>query len=189
MMMSTFFAASSTSVSACSFADWKRLNAATRNGKVREAIAERAVVLVRENRRRNEDRDLAIRLHRLERRTNGDLRLAVADIADEQPVHRARLFHVRLDVDGRLALIRRVLEEERRLELALPRACLESAAARCDLSARVEVEQLDGHLLMAARVRSRCCAQRCRRACGRRGGAASPSASPAARYRSIWSMR
>src|SRR5262249_40829884 len=44
-------------------------------------------------------------------------------------------------------LIGRILEQERRLQLALPGRIGKVRRAGCDLSPSVEVEQLDGHLL------------------------------------------
>ena len=82
------------------------------NRKVREPLGEGSFVLISENRRQDEHRDLSIRLDGLERRANRDLRLPVSDVADEQAVHRTRLLHVLLDVDRRLPLIGRVLEQE-----------------------------------------------------------------------------
>ena len=104
-------------------------------------------MLVRQNGGRHENRDLAIRLYGLERRTHGDLGLAVSDVANEEAIHGPWLFHVLLDVDGGFPLIRRILEEERRLELSLPRGVGEMRGPGGDLSAGVEVEQLDRHLL------------------------------------------
>ena len=104
-------------------------------------------MLLGENRRRNEHGDLPLRLHRLERGAHGDLGLAVADVADEQAVHRPRFLHVALYVGRRLALVGRVLEEERRLELPLPRRVGHMRRTARNASSRVEVEQLDGHLL------------------------------------------
>ena len=80
----------SARTSVCSFGDWNRLSAATRIGKIGETLAERSLMLIGENRRRNEHRDLSLGLHRLERCAHRDFGLAIADVADEQPVHRAR---------------------------------------------------------------------------------------------------
>ena len=74
----------------------------TGNGRV--PLGERVEVLLDEQRRRHQDGDLLAVLHRLERRPHGDLGLAVADVAADQPVHRDRLLHVGLDlVDARRA--------------------------------------------------------------------------------------
>ncbi len=115
--------------------------------EIGQALAERAQVLVGENRRRDENGDLPTRLHGLERGAHRDLRLAVAHVADEQPVHRPRGLHVGLHLHRRGPLVRRVLEEERRLELPLPGRVGNVCRSRGDLAARVEVEQLDRHLL------------------------------------------
>ena len=53
-----------------------------------ESLTERLKVLLREHSRRDEHGDLMPRHHRLERRANGDLGFAVADIADNETVHR-----------------------------------------------------------------------------------------------------
>ena len=115
------------------------------HGKIRESLAERARVLVSENRRRNEYRDLALRLHGLERRTHRDFGLSIADVPDKEPIHRTRRFHVFLDVGRCLALIGRVLEEERRLELRLPRRIRSVWRPRRDATARVQIQELDCH--------------------------------------------
>ena len=103
---------------------WYSLGGGTEVVQVRTAttlVAEGARVLVGEDRRRDEHGDLPPALHRLERGAHGDLGLAVADVADEQAVHRPRALEVLLHVLGRLALVGRVLEEEGGLELPLPR--------------------------------------------------------------------
>ena len=51
-------------------------------------LAEGREVLLDQQRRRHEYGDLLAVLHRLERRTDRDLGLAVADVAADQPVHR-----------------------------------------------------------------------------------------------------
>ncbi len=56
------------------------------------------------------------------------------------------------------ALVRRILEEERRLELALPRSVRQRARLRCHAPARVQLEQLHGHgLQRSARALSLLC--------------------------------
>ena len=85
-----------------------------------ESRAERRVVLRREDGRRHEHRDLLAVLDRLERGPDRDLGLAVADVADDEPVHRPDGLHVVLDLDGRAELVGRLLVRERGLHLALP---------------------------------------------------------------------
>src|SRR5260370_7473689 len=65
---------------------------------VGQALAERAAVLLGENRRRDEARHLFPRLHALEGSPNRHFRLAVAHIAHDQAVHRPRPPPVALDL-------------------------------------------------------------------------------------------
>ena len=115
--------------------------------KVGQPLDEGAAVLLGQNRRRHQHGDLLAALHRLERGAHRDLGLAVADVAHQQPVHRARPLHVALDLLGRLPLVGRVLVQEAALELALPLGVGREGVAAGDLAAGVEVEQLGGHLL------------------------------------------
>ena len=86
-----------------------------------EAVGERVAVLRSQQRGRCQHRDLLAVLDRLERSTDGDLGLAEADVAADQPVHRVGALHVDLDFVDRLALIGRLDERERLLHLVLPR--------------------------------------------------------------------
>ncbi len=56
--------------------------------ELRHPLAEGLEVLVREQRRRDENGHLLAVLHGLERGAHGDLGLAVADVAADDPVHR-----------------------------------------------------------------------------------------------------
>ena len=60
------------------------------NRKLREAFRKTQIVLLRQNRRRHQHGDLFAGNRAFERRTHRDFRLAVADVAAEQTVHRAR---------------------------------------------------------------------------------------------------
>ena len=77
-------------------------------------------MLLREDRRRREHRDLLAVLHGLECRAQRDLRLAVADISADQAVHDLRALHVPLRVFNRLQLVLRLLVREHFLEFPLP---------------------------------------------------------------------
>ncbi len=88
---------------------------------VLESLGERLVVLLSEQRRRDEDRRLFAGLNRLERGPDGDLGLPVPDVTKHQPIHRLLRFHVGLDVDDGLHLVMRLLVRERSLHLPLPR--------------------------------------------------------------------
>jgi hypothetical protein len=77
-----------------------------------QALAERRVVLVAENRGWRKDRDLLHVRCRLESSPQGDFGLAIADVAADEPVHRARGFHVAFDVGHDLDLVRSLLVGE-----------------------------------------------------------------------------
>ena len=103
-------------------------------------------MLLGENRGRHEHRHLLPGLDRLERGPDGDFGLAVPDVADQQAVHGAGPLHVPLHFFRSATLVGRILVEERRLELALPRRVGREREARRDLAMRVQVEQLQSHL-------------------------------------------
>ena len=103
---------------------------------VGEALAEGAVVLLGEDRRRREHEHLLAVGGGLERGAQRDLGLAVADVAADQPVHRPRLLHVRLDRLDRLALVGGLGVGEALLELALPVAVGRERVARGGAGAR-----------------------------------------------------
>ena len=85
---------------------------------------EAAVVLLGQDRGRHQHGDLLAGVDRLERRPDGDLGLAVADVAADQAIHRLALGHVALDrLDGR-ELVGRLLVGKGRLELGHPVAVL-----------------------------------------------------------------
>ena len=77
-------------------------------------------MLLREHSRRREHGDLFAFHDRLERRANRHLRFAEADVAADQPIHRARQLHVVLGRGDRRELIGRFAEGKGMLELALP---------------------------------------------------------------------
>src|SRR5512141_2073408 len=115
--------------------------------KISETVAECPRVLLGENRRRNENRDLPVGLHGLERGAHRDRGLSVTDVTDEQAIHGPRLLHVALHVGSRCALIGCVFEQKRRLELALPWSIGNVRRSHRNSSAGVQIQQLDGHLL------------------------------------------
>ena len=83
-----------------------------------EPVAERLVVLLREQGGGDQHRDLLPGLHRDERGPHRDLGLAEADVAADEAVHRRGAAHVRDDLLDRAGLIRRLLEGEGRFEAA-----------------------------------------------------------------------
>ncbi len=117
------------------------------HGKIREALREGHQVLLREHGRGHEHRDLGALLHRLERRADRHLGLAVAHVAADQPVHGARGFHVTLHFLHRAELVGRLLVGEGGFQLALPRRVGAERPAAARLPDGVAPEQLLGHLL------------------------------------------
>src|SRR5205807_2412854 len=87
---------------------------------IEHALPERFEMLLRQHRRRREDDDLFSFHDRFESGANGDFRFAKADVAANQPVHRARQLHVALGRGDGGELIGRFAKRERVLELALP---------------------------------------------------------------------
>ena len=71
------------------------------NREPRETILERLEVLLDEQRRWHEHRDLLVVLHGFERRTHRDLGLAEAHVTRDEAIHGNRLLHVALDVVDR----------------------------------------------------------------------------------------
>ena len=88
--------------------------------ELRVALGEGAEVLLHQQGGRHQDGDLLAVLHRLEGGADRDLRLAVADVAADQAVHRDRLLHVLLDLGDGGQLVGRLRVREGVLQLALP---------------------------------------------------------------------
>ena len=116
------------------------------HGERRVPLGERGVVLLCEQRRRDEHRDLLPVEHRLEGRSDRDLGLAETDVAADQPVHRDRLLHVRLDVVDRGELILRFDVRERVFQLALPRLVGREGEAFRRRARGVQLDELAGHI-------------------------------------------
>ena len=84
-----------------------------------EPFLERVIMLLRQHGRRHQHGDLPPGERAFARRPHRQFGLAVAHVAAQQTVHRARRLHVRLDLGGRAQLIRRLFERERLLEKCL----------------------------------------------------------------------
>ena len=117
-----------------------------RDGKGGEPPLEGAEVLVGEDRRRRQHGDLLAVEDRLEGGAHGDLRLAVADVAAQQPVHGLLRLHVPLDVGDRLRLVGRFDVLEGVLELLLPGRVLGEREPFGEAAPRVELQELVGHV-------------------------------------------
>ena len=111
-----------------------------------EAVGERLAVLGRQQRRRREHGRLLAVLDRLERGADRHLRLAEADVAAHQPIHRVGPLHVLLDGDDRLALVGRLDVRKGVLHLRLPRRVGAEGEARRGHPLLVEDDELLGDL-------------------------------------------
>ena len=89
-------------------------------GIIEHALTKHLEMLLRENGRRREYRDLFAVHHGFEGGANRDFGLAEADIAANQAVHRLRMLHVDFRVDDRLHLIGRFTKRKRVLKFRLP---------------------------------------------------------------------
>ena len=119
-----------------------------------EPLAERAEVLLGEDRRRDQHHHLLALRRRLVGGAQRDLGLAVADVAADQPVHRAVGLHVALHRLDRLDLVGGLAVGEALLEVELPLAVGPERVALARLALGVEVEELAGeHLGGAAGAR------------------------------------
>ena len=126
--------------------------------KSAEARAEGAVVLVGQQRRRHEHRDLLLVGDRFEGRAHRDFGLPVADVAADQAVHRPRGLHVGFGrVDGFLLVGRRLVGESL-FHLGLPRGVGAEGEAARHLALGVELDEFVGDFRQRfgdARLRAR----------------------------------
>ena len=104
-------------------------------------------MLLRKESRGHEHRDLLAVHDRLERHPDGDLGLAVADVAADQPVHRDLGLHVLLDLVDGPQLVGGLGVREGVLELVLPRRVRPELVAAGRHARGVEPDQLGGDLL------------------------------------------
>ena len=114
--------------------------------KLGHPLAEAVKVLLGEDRRRHEHRDLIAAIDRLERGPHRDFGLAEADVAAEQAVHRPRPQHVGLDRGDRGELVGRFAIGKRRVELALPLAVGVEGDARPGPPQGLHFEHFDGQV-------------------------------------------
>ena len=103
-------------------------------------------MLLREDRRRREHQRLLAVDRDGERRAHGDLRLAEADVAADEAIHRPRRLEVLLHVLDRALLVRCLAVGELRLEPLEPVVAEVVRLAGRLLALRVEREQLAGEL-------------------------------------------
>src|SRR5207253_4178171 len=103
-------------------------------------------VLLGEDRRGREEQNLAAVDGDGERGAHGNLGLAEADVAADEPVHRPRRLEVLLHRLYRALLVRRLAIREARLELRQPLAREVERDALAGLALRVELDQVAGEL-------------------------------------------
>ena len=117
---------------------------------IRHALAERVEMLLRQHRRRHQHGNLLAAHHGLERGANGHFRLAEADVAANQTVHRFGAFHVGLRLADGAKLVRRFLENECALELALPRHVRRKRVAGLRFAHGLDLQQFGGNVAHGA---------------------------------------
>jgi len=110
------------------------------------AIREGGVVLLDQQRRGHQDGDLLAVHDRLEGCPDGDLGLAVADVAADQPVHRHDPLHIGLDFGDRGQLVRGFDVGEGVLELSLPDRVGGERVTLGGLAGGVQLDQFGGDL-------------------------------------------
>ena len=118
-----------------------------RTGNAAKRRLKRFQMLERKHRGRREHGNLLAVRQRLERGAHGDFRLAVADVAAEQPVHRQSRFHVALHIFDGALLVRGFLEFESVLEFALPVGIRRKRVAGRGLALGVKREELLRHVV------------------------------------------
>ncbi len=111
-----------------------------------EPLAERDVVLGGEDGRGHEHGHLLAALDRFEHAAKRDFGLAVADVADDQAIHRPAGLHVELDLGRRPQLVQRFLVRERGLDLLLPRGVRRVSEAGRGGASGVDLEKLFGEV-------------------------------------------
>ena len=139
---STLPSANSASTRFTSAAVRKRETISTLHREVLVALAERVPVLLREHRRRHEHQRLLAVQRGGEGGPDRDLRLAEADVAADEPVHRARCLEVLLHGLDRGRLVGGLPVGERGLEPLEPVLREVEGDAGRVLAPRVELEQL-----------------------------------------------
>ncbi len=112
---------------------------------IAESMAKGLQMLLRQDRRRRQDRDLLAALDGEKCRAHGDFGFAVADIAAHQAVHRLAALHARQGVVDGALLIRRLFELEGRFEFFVHVVRLRKRRAAARFAQGVELDQLFGH--------------------------------------------
>ncbi len=104
-------------------------------------------MLLRQHGRRHQDRHLSSVHDRLEGSPQSHLCLSITHIPAQQPVHRARAFHVNFDIPDGAALVLGLHVRERILQFLLPGGIRGEGMPDRDMPARIQVQQFLRHLL------------------------------------------
>ena len=112
-----------------------------------KAAQRRLIMLIRQHGRRREQHALLTGQNAFERGTERDLRLAEAHVAAEQSVHRARRFHIVLDLFNAPELIVRFHIGEAAFKIVLRIVIRQERNALRLLPRRVELDELRCHIL------------------------------------------
>jgi hypothetical protein len=104
-------------------------------------------VLLGENRSRHEDSRLLSVLHALKARPQRHFRLAVAHVPAEQAVHRAWIFHIRLNLFNALLLVGREFVREPLFKRPLPCGIFGKRKPFGARALGIERGKIDGELL------------------------------------------
>ncbi|EPJ40697.1 putative Transcription-repair-coupling factor [Streptomyces afghaniensis 772] len=115
--------------------------------ELRVPLAERPEVLLHQQGRGHQDGDLLAVLDGLEGGPDGDLGLAVADVAADQTVHRDRLLHVLLDLGDGGELVGRLRVGEGVLQFPLPGGVRPEGVAGGRHAGAVELDEVGRDLL------------------------------------------
>ncbi len=108
---------------------------------------ERLVMLAGQDGRGTKDGDLLAVHDRLEGGPDGDLRLSVADVAAEQPVHGRGRLHIRLDLLYGAELVLGFLELEGFFKFVLPAALRAESESLDGFAPGIKIQELPGQLL------------------------------------------
>ena len=103
-------------------------------------------MLLRQHRRRHQHGHLLAVLHGLERGAQGDLGLAIAHVAADEAIHRARALEVGFDFFDRAQLVFGLDVGERRFEFLLPGRVAAESVTGDQFARGIQVEQFFGHL-------------------------------------------
>ena len=113
---------------------------------IRQPLLEGLIVLLGEDRRGAQKRDLAVFHEHFERRADRHFGLAIADVAADEPIRRPRLHEVGLDLPDRFELVRRLLINKGRFELLLPNRIGTERGFVSRLTLGIELKQFTGKL-------------------------------------------